>query len=54
MDVGKTVGLLVGAVKADRPQTKKLCQAFVNLQTCEKGAREAGQEKGWGDAAAAF
>ena len=47
-DVGKTVGLLIGAVKADRLQTKKLCQAVVNLQISENWARGAGQEKGGG------
>ena len=46
VDVGKTVGLLIGAVKADRLQTKKVCQAAVNLQISEKLARGAGQEKG--------
>ena len=45
VDVGKRVGLLIGAVKADRVQTKKLCQAVVNLQISENWARGAGQEK---------
>ena len=46
MDVGKTVDLLIGAVKADRIQTKKLCQAVVNLQISENWVKGAGQEKG--------
>ena len=45
-DVGGTVGLLVSAVKADRLQTKKRCQAVVNLQISGKSTRETGQEKG--------
>ena len=44
--MGETVGLLVGAVKTDRLQTKKLCQAVVSLQISKKWAREAGEEKG--------
>ena len=37
VDMGKTVGLLIGAVKADRLQTKKLCQAVFNLQKLGEG-----------------
>ena len=46
VDVGKTVGLLIGAVKADRLQTKKLCHAVVNLQVYEIWPTGTGQEKG--------
>ena len=43
VDVGKTVGLLIGAVNADRLQTKKIFQAVINLQISERLARGAGQ-----------
>ena len=45
VEVEKTVGLLVGAVKADLLQTKKLCRAFFNLQISDKLEREAGKKK---------
>ena len=40
------MGLLIGAVKSDRLQTKKLFQAVVNLQISENWARGAGQAQG--------
>ena len=53
VDVGKTVGLLIGAVKADRLQNKKLCQVVVNLQISEN-LQGGWARKGVGDAAAAL